>query len=138
MARSSLEKLEHEQGDAAPEGSAPLINKQGTIRSGRLKGLTMWHAIWVLSWPVLIESFLNALVGLVDTTLAASLSEAATDAVGAASYFLWFISLVGMALGVGVTALVARSRLGLRGRKSAYLTITGVILGLATAAGMTL
>ena len=39
---------------------------------------------------------------------------------------------------VFATALVARSRLGLRGRKSAYLTITGVILGLATVAGMTL
>ena len=35
------------------------------------------------------------------------------------------------------TVLVARSRLGLRGRKLAYLTITGVMLGLATAAGMT-
>lgn len=89
--------------------SAPVVTSEGKIRSGRLKGLTMWQAIWVLSWPVLVESFLNAFVGLVDTTLAASLSEAATDAVGAASYFLWFISLVGMALGVGVTALVARS-----------------------------
>jgi ABC-type uncharacterized transport system permease subunit len=35
-------------------------------------------------------------------------------------------------------ALIARARLGMRGRKSAYLTITGVMLGLATVVGMTL
>jgi ABC-type uncharacterized transport system permease subunit len=34
--------------------------------------------------------------------------------------------------------LVARFRLGFRGRKSAYLTIAGVMLGLLTAAGMAL
>ena len=34
------------------------------------------------------------------------------------------------------TILVARARLGFRGRKSAYLTIAGVVLGLLTAVGM--
>jgi ABC-type uncharacterized transport system permease subunit len=34
--------------------------------------------------------------------------------------------------------LVARFRVGFRGRKSAYLTIAGVMLGLLTVAGMTL
>ncbi len=34
--------------------------------------------------------------------------------------------------------LAARSRLGVRGRKSAYLTITGVMLGLLTVVGMTI
>jgi len=89
----------------------PVIDKgsKGTIKSGRLAGLTMWHAIFVLSWPVLIESFLAALVGLVDTTLAAGLSEAATDAIGVASYFNWFVNLLGISLGIGATALVSRS-----------------------------
>ncbi|MEQ9617389.1 MAG: MATE family efflux transporter [Phycisphaerales bacterium] len=84
-------------------------SESGTIKSGRLKGLTMWQAIFVLAWPVLIESFLAALVGLVDTTLAAGLSEAATDAIGVASYFNWFINLLGVSLGIGATALVSRS-----------------------------
>lgn len=79
------------------------------IKSGKLKGLSMRAAIWVLAWPVIAESFLNAMVGLVDTTLAASLSVEATDAVGAASYFAWLIGLLGMALGVGVTAMVSRA-----------------------------
>ncbi len=37
---------------------------------------------------------------------------------------------------VFATVLVARFRLGIRGRKSAYLTIAGVTLGLLSAAGM--
>jgi Na+-driven multidrug efflux pump len=93
-------------------GAKPPVRvdlEEGRIRSGRLAGLSMWQAIWVLSWPVLTESMLNALVGLVDTTLAGSISEAATDAVGAASYFLWLFGLIGMAIGVGVTALISRA-----------------------------
>jgi putative MATE family efflux protein len=118
-------------GDSGP---TDMPVEEGRIRSGRLAGLSMWTAIWVLSWPVLIESFLNALVGLVDTTLAASLSEAATDAVGAASYFLWFIGLVGMAIGVGVTAMISRA-MG-RGRVAAANAALGQAAQLALYAGV--
>jgi len=69
----------------------------------------MRRAIWILSWPILIESFLNSLVGLTDTVLAAGLSESATDAIGGASYVMWFIGLVIMSIGVGATALISRS-----------------------------
>lgn len=69
----------------------------------------MWTAIAVLAWPILIESMLNALVGLVDTTLSAGISEAATDAIGVGSYIIWFLGMVAMAIGVGSTALIARS-----------------------------
>lgn len=79
------------------------------LRTGRLAGFTMWGAIFVLSWPVLVESFLGAMVGLVDTMLAAGISEDATDAIGVGAYFGWFCNLLGAALGVGATALVSRS-----------------------------
>ena len=105
------------------------------IKSGKLRGMTMWAAIWVLSWPVLLESFMNALVGMVDTTLAASISEPATDAVGAASYFLWFIGLVGMAIGVGATAIIARA-MG-KGRPAAASAALGQAVLLALACGAT-
>ncbi len=85
------------------------MSPAGLIRSGRLKGLTMWMAIFVVSWPVLIESLLNALVGIVDTTLAAQISEAATSAIAIASYFQWFIGLIAISLGVGATAMVSRA-----------------------------
>ena len=119
-------------GDAAP--SEISVSEEGRIKSGKLAGLSMWHAIWILAWPVLIESFLNAAVGLVDTTLAANISEAATDAVGAASYFLWFIGLVGMAIGVGVTALVARA-MG-KGRVAAANASLGQSVLVALGAGI--
>ncbi|MEM9065122.1 MAG: MATE family efflux transporter [Planctomycetota bacterium] len=69
----------------------------------------MNRAIWVLCWPVLVESYLNSFVGLVDTMLAARIGEAASDAVGPGAYFMWFIGLIAMALGVGATALISRS-----------------------------
>ncbi len=74
-----------------------------------LAGLSMPRAIVVLSWPILLESFLNSLVGLTDTLLAAQLSTSATGAIGGASYILWFIGLVIMAIGVGATALISRA-----------------------------
>src|SRR5436190_14699395 len=90
---------------ALPEGALP----DGRIKSGRLAGLSMGTAIWVLAWPILIESFLNSLVGLTDTLLSAQLSEAATDAIGGASYLLWFVGLVVQSIGVGATALISRA-----------------------------
>jgi len=103
----------------------------GRIRSGKLVGLTMSQAIWVLSWPVLAESFLGSLVGIVDTTLAAGISAAAADAIGAASYIAWALALIGLALGTGATAIVARS-LG-KGRNAVANAAVGqtVILSLS-------
>ncbi len=106
----------------------PAVTDDGRFRSGRLKGLTMGAAIFVLAWPVVLESFLNSLVGLVDTKLSASLEDgvAATDAIGGASYIMWFIGLVIMAIGVGATALISRS-VG-KGR----MGVANVMLGQAT------
>lgn len=106
---------------------------EGRIRSGRLAGLTMWRAIFVLSWPVLIESLLNATVGLVDTTLAAGISVPAADAVAGASYITWFIGLVGLALGVGAAALISRA-MG-RGRIPAANAALGQCALIAVVAG---
>jgi len=110
-----------------------LVTPDGRLKSGRLAGLSMNRAIWVLAWPVLVESYLNSFVGLVDTALAARLSTSATDAIGAASYFAWFIGLVGMALGVGATALIARS-VG-KGRMAVANAAVGQTMVLAVALG---
>lgn len=104
----------------------------GRIRTGRLAGLTMGAAIWTLSWPILVESLLTSTVGLVDTTLSAGISEAATDAIGAASYVMWFIQMIGMAVGVGATAMVSRS-IG-RGRQATADAVTAQSLLLAVGA----
>lgn len=93
----------------------------------------MAGAIWVLSWPILVESILNSFVGLTDTVLAAQLSEEATDAIGAAAYFQWFIGLIAMALATGATALVSRS-VG-KGRLAVANAAVGQTVVLALVAG---
>lgn len=92
-----------------PEEGAPGLTPDGRLKSGRLAGMSMGTAIWVLCWPILIESFLNSFVGLVDTVLSAQLGVPETDAVGSAAYILWFMGLIIMAVSVGTTALVSRS-----------------------------
>lgn len=107
-----------------------------TLRTGKLAGLSLSASIWVLSWPILAESFLNWLVGAVDTVLSAAHSQPAADAIGGAAYMAWFMSLVGQALGVGSTALVSRSigknRLAVANAATAQSLLLAIALGLAT------
>lgn len=85
------------------------LTPDGRLKSGRLAGLSMRRAILLLSWPILAESFLNSLVGLTDTVLSAQISQSATDAIGGASYVMWFVGLIAMAVSVGITAIVSRA-----------------------------
>ncbi|TVQ64059.1 MAG: MATE family efflux transporter [Phycisphaerales bacterium] len=105
----------------------------GRIRGGRLAGLSLWASIWVLSWPILIESLLNWMVGAVDTVLSAALSEPAADAIGGGAYIGWFMGLMGMATGVGATAVVSRC-VG-KGRMGAANAAVGQSMLLAAALG---
>ncbi len=116
----------------------PGLNADGSLRTGKLAGLSMTMAIVTLSWPILAESFLQSLVGLTDTFLAAHISEAATDAIGGASYILWFVGLVAMAISVGATALVSRavggSRMAVAHAATGQTMILAVVAGIATGA----
>ena len=110
------------------------LTSDDRFRAGRLAGLTMGGAIWVLAWPVVVESFLNWLVGMTDTYIAAQLGEAQTDAIGVAAYFNWFVGLIGMSLGVGATAVISRSvgkgRLAVAGAALAQTLLLAVVLGI--------
>jgi putative MATE family efflux protein len=110
------------------------LTPDGRLRSGQLAGMSMGTAIWVLAWPVLIDSLLNSFVGLTDTVLSAGVSAAATDAIGNASYMIWFLGLVVLALDVGATALVSRSvgagRLAVAGAAVAQTMLMAVLAGL--------
>lgn len=135
----TIDPSEEVGGLPAGPSRRPLgITPDGRLVSGRLAGLTMWGAIVVLSWPVMVESFLNSLVGLTDTVLAAGIDEATTDAVGVATYTMWFVGLVIMALGIGTTALISRS-IGKRrmavasaalGQSILLAAVFGVVLGI--------
>ncbi|MGD1915009.1 MAG: MATE family efflux transporter [Phycisphaerales bacterium] len=126
-----------------PPPPAHGLDEHGRLRSGRLKGLSMAAAIWVLSWPILVESALNALVGLTDTVLASQLTGDgkgalgvsavdAVDAISAASFIMWFIGLTFMALGMGATSLISRSvgrgRMGVAGAAMAQCLVLSMVL----------
>lgn len=126
---------------AARPRRAPIgLTADGRLKSGRLAGLSMNRAIWILSWPVLVESFLNSLVGLVDTVIAAHLpggaGAPATSAIGGASVIMWFMGLIIMAISVGATALVSRS-VG-SGRMAVANAVLGQTMILAAVAGIAL
>lgn len=134
-----------EEGLVGPRESASVptrrraaeLTEDGRFRTGRLAGLTMTGAIISLSWPVLLESFLNSLVGLTDTVLAAGLGVPEADAIAGASYFMWFIGLIIMAIGVGATALIARAvgagRLASANTTLGQSTLLAITCGLAVA-----
>ncbi|MSR28332.1 MAG: MATE family efflux transporter [Phycisphaerales bacterium] len=85
----------------------------GTIRSGKLAGLSMWSAIWALALPVLLQHTLAACVGLVDKVIAGSLPSetvvSALDGIGIGAYVGWFIGIAMSGLGVGAQAIIARA-----------------------------
>ncbi len=110
------------------------LTSDGKFKTGKLAGLGMGAAIWVLSWPILVQSLLNSLVGLTDTVLAAGVSEAATDAIGGASYIIWFVGLVITAIGVGATAVISRSIGG--GRQAVANAALGQSVLLAIVSGL--
>ena len=131
--------------DVTPTGEGVLRKPQGLtddgrFRSGRLAGLGMGAAIIALSWPVMIESFLNSLVGLTDTVLAAGLGIAEADAIAGASYIMWFIGLVIMAVGVGATAMISRAvgagRLAAARAVLGQSVLVGLLVGSLTAGGV--
>ena len=110
------------------------LTSDGRLRAGKLAGMTMRRAIITLSWPILAESFLNSMVGLTDTVLAAGLGEQETDAIGAAAYMMWLMGLVVMSIGMGATALIARS-VGAR-RMAVANAVLGQSLVVSLAAGL--
>lgn len=116
--------------------------REPAIRTGRLAGLAMWPAIWLVSWPVLAESFLNWAVGAVDTVLAAAISREAADAMGGGAYITWLMAMVGMSLGVGANALVARAvgkgRLAVANAAVGQAVLVAVALGAGIGVGVAL
>lgn len=81
---------------------------------GKLAGLSLPRQVCVLAiWP-LLEQCLAFMVGMVDLVLAGNLDPepvavAGADALGAAGYVGWLMSMVHASVGIGATALIARA-----------------------------
>lgn len=107
---------------------------EGQIRTGKLAGLTLGMAIWVLSWPIMAQSFLDALLGTVDTAIAARLGVEETDAVGLSTYIMWLIGVITMSVAIGATALISRAVGG--GHRSRANDVLGQSMTLAVLIGI--
>lgn len=69
----------------------------------------LWRAIWVMSWPLVLTTVANSMVGLADVQVAGYLGAATQAAVGLAEHVLFIFMLAIMSIGVGTTALVSRA-----------------------------
>jgi len=68
-----------------------------------------FKAILWLAWPLFLEQILTTLVSLADQAMVGSLGIAATAAVSVSNSFVFLINGVVIAMGVGLTAYVARN-----------------------------
>ena len=67
------------------------------------------RVILTLAWPLFLEQILSTLVGFIDTAMVGTLGVTATAAVSISNPFMFLFNGIVIALGVGLTAYVARS-----------------------------
>jgi multidrug resistance protein, MATE family len=83
--------------------------KQKEKSSSSLVTGNLWRAIWVMSWPLLLTTIANSLVGLVDVKVASYLGSDTQAAVGLAEHIIFIFMVFILSVGVGSTALVSRA-----------------------------
>src|SRR5580698_5933094 len=81
----------------------------------------LWHAIWIMSWPLLLLMIGNAIVGVVDINLAQIYGASAQAAVGLADQVVFFFVALILSVSIGTNALVSRA-FGARDRDLAIHT----------------
>lgn len=128
-------------GSVPPTKGTNATAGSGQIKMGRLAGLSLSRAIWVISWPILAQSFLELMVGTVDTSLAAHLGLRETDAIATSAYIVWLVGVITMSVAVGATALISRAVGGgnrrraneMLGQSITLAAMVGVVCGLVFA-----
>ncbi|MBQ1258339.1 MAG: MATE family efflux transporter [Clostridia bacterium] len=73
------------------------------------ESLSPIKVILYLAWPLFLEQILSTLVSFADTAMVGTLGKEATAAVSISNSFVFLINGVVMALGIGITAYIARS-----------------------------
>lgn len=98
-----LEKASLAVEDEAASTSSPRVHAAPLV-SGSL-----WNAIWVMSWPLLLATVATSVIGLVDVQVAGRLGAASQAAVGLAEQIIFIFQVFLMSVGVGTTAMVSRA-----------------------------
>jgi hypothetical protein len=75
--------------NAATNSSANFKSKNST-KAALVEG-NLWHAIWIMSWPLLLLIIGNAIVGVVDINLAQVYGASAQAAVGVADQIVFYL-----------------------------------------------
>ena len=70
---------------------------------------SVFKTIFLLAWPVFLEQIFTTLVGYADTAMVGSMGAAATASVSISQPPIMLLNGIIMALGVGITTLVARA-----------------------------
>lgn len=125
---------ESPEGECGPSATADAIHPAPGELGGSLAGKSLlWQVVALSGWP-LMQQVMGFLVGFVDTAVAGRVSVEAANAIAVAAYMQWFMGLMFGAVGVGGTALVARS-IGANNRALAERAL-GQSIRLALAAGV--
>lgn len=80
------------------------------------------RTVWSLAWPVVLEQSCYTLAGLINTFLVGHLGATSIAAVGLAEQAVYFPMIFFAAVGVGMTAVLAR-HVGAREYKTANVTL---------------
>ncbi len=89
--------------------SDSVQNTAKTTKAAPLVEGSLWRAIWIMSWPLMITTVTSSIVGAVDIQVAGILGSAAQAAVGLAEQVLFLFQVLIMSVGVGTTAIVSRA-----------------------------
>lgn len=74
-----------------------------------LTGGSIWRAIWIMSWPLVLTTLASSLIGLVDIHVAGYLGSSVQAAVGISEQFLFLFMIFIMSVSTGTTAIVSRA-----------------------------
>ena len=90
------------ESDTAKRGSLPAAAP--TLVEGSL-----WYAIWIMSWPLILTTVAGSITGMVDIQVAGLLGSTAQAAVGLSEQVLFLFMIFVLSVSVGTTAVVSRA-----------------------------
>lgn len=82
--------------------------RQASDKAPLIEG-SLWKAIWIMSWPLVLTTVAGSITGMVDIQVAGSLGSATQAAVGLSEQFLFIFMVIIMSVSVGTTAVVSRA-----------------------------
>lgn len=68
----------------------------------------LWKAIWLMSWPLLIQTVAMSVVGAVDVQMSGYLGSNSQAAVGLSEHVIFMFMVIFFSISVGTTAIVSR------------------------------